>query len=196
LFGNRESRLTRRNQTALVRHGPRDFIAGLHCVLADTLPKVPARFAKRSQDRRPDNESVCGGEFGIDIGGCHVGGVWASSKVAIWWEATTFCGRCVGSFAASGLVGFVGLGTSRCDAARGNSNSAEGNHGQAGAATGPCSRPTIGHSPRCLPAGAIATRGCARRHCAVLVSGRRSDPHHRSRLRPQQGAGDGADGHF
>src|SRR5215471_5840359 len=30
-------------------------------------------------------------------------------------------------------------------------------------------------------------------HCAVPISVRRSDAHHRSRHRPQQGAGDGAD---
>src|SRR5262249_54792777 len=36
-------------------------------------------------------------------------------------------------------------------------------------------------------------RARALRQCAVSISVRRSDAHHRSRLRPQQGAGDGAD---
>ena len=45
--------------------------------------------------------SVCDGEFGTDIGGCHIGGVWGSWKVAIWLEATAFGCRRFGSVAAT-----------------------------------------------------------------------------------------------
>jgi len=58
-------------------------------------------------------------------------------------------------------------------------NGAEENDPQTGAANGPCSRPTGGHTPRGLPACALDAR--SRRHYAVPISVRRSDAHHRSR---------------
>jgi hypothetical protein len=154
------------------------------CVLGDTLPNVPIRFAKTSRDRRWKNNSGCPSE---KFRGRYVGGVGRNNSQFIATpslEATAFDGRCLRSFAASGLVGFVGvgLGTSRCDAAGGNSIDAEGNDVQAGAATGPCSRPTGGHPPRGLPARALATSARARRCYAGSVSGRRSDAHHWSWL--------------
>jgi hypothetical protein len=160
------------------------IVIGALCVSAATLPNVPIRFAKTSRDRRRKRtQDAPRGNFGAR----YVGGVGRNKSQFIATpcvEARAFGGRCLRSLAASGFVGFVGvgLGTSRCDAAGGNSNGAEGNDTEAGAATGPCSRPTGGHPPRGLPACALATSARARRCYAVSVSGRRSYAHHRSRL--------------
>src|SRR5262245_20929625 len=73
------------------------------------------------------------------------------------------------------------LGPSIRNATGGHSNGAEENDAQAGAANGPCTRPTGGHPPRGLPACALATSARSRCHYAVPISVRRSDAHHRSR---------------
>src|SRR5262249_23603140 len=79
------------------------------------------------------------------------------------------------------------------NATGGHGNGAEENDAQAGAANGPCTLPAGGHPPRGLPACALATSARSRRQYAVPISVRRSDAHHRSWHRPQQGASDGAD---
>ena len=146
------------------------------------LPKLPETVAaKITQDAA--REAL----------GRYVGGVGRNKSQSIatsCLEATALGCRRLWRVAA---LARTSLGPSIRNAAGGDSNGAKGNEAQASAANGPCTCSTGGHQPRGVPAPALdaCTRAC--RHYAVPISVRRSDADHRSRHRPQQGAGDGAD---
>jgi hypothetical protein len=148
------------------------------------LPKLPETVgAKITQDAA--REAL----------GRYVGGVGRNKSQFIatpCLEATALGCRRLWRIAVADLAR-TSLGPSIRNATGGNSNGAKGNETQASAANGPCTCSTGGHPPRGVPAPALATSARSHRHCAVAISVRRSDAHHRSRHRPQQGAGDGAD---
>jgi len=153
-------------------------------MFSSALPKVPETLGgKITQDALGE------------VLGRYVGGVARNRSRFIatpCLEATALGCRRLWRIAVADLAR-TSLGPSIRNIARGHGNGAEENDAQAGAANGPCTRPTGGHPPRGLPACALATCPRSRRHYAVPISVRRSDADYRSRHRPQQGAGDGAD---
>jgi hypothetical protein len=133
-----------------------------------------------------------------EVLGRHVGGVGRNKSQFIatpCLEATALGCRRLRRIAVAGRADLArtNLGPSIRNATGGHGNGAKGKDAQASAANGSYTRPTGGHPPRSLTTCALATSARSLRHYAFPISVRRSDAHHRSRHRPQQGAGDGAD---
>ena len=160
------------------------------CVPAATLPNVPdGNWQNVMRPGAGECSRICG-KF---AGWCHAwgGGMWSRCVAACGRETPLVAGRRAWR---AGIVWRLdrsgrGLGPDIRNIARG--------HGERPAI---CAPAASAHRAGTAPGGFIGARdagACARagRHFAVPISVRRSDAHYRSRIRPQQGAGDGADAH-
>ena len=158
------------------------------CVPAATLPNVPDMNWQNVMRPTAGECSRIRGKF---VGRCHAwgGGVGSRCVAACGRQTPLVAGRRAWR---AGIVWRLdrsgrGLGSSI--------RNATGGHSQRPAACASATSPPIAGTP---PGGAIAacdvgTSVRSSRQRVARVSGRRSHAHHRSRLRPQQGAGNGAD---